>query len=71
MIKVAVWGTGMMGQGLLGYILDRPEDIELVGAIDVAPEKQGRTVGDPPGRDCGGRTPRAPQSVPALRPRPL
>ena len=26
MIKVAVWGTGMMGQGLFGYILDRPNE---------------------------------------------
>jgi 4-hydroxy-tetrahydrodipicolinate reductase len=42
----------MMGQGLLGYILDRPDDIELVGAIDVAPDKQGRTVGDLLGREC-------------------
>jgi hypothetical protein len=43
MIRVAVWGTGMMGQGLLGYILDRPKDIELVGVIDRHPEKHGRT----------------------------
>ena len=33
MIKVAEWGTGMMGQGLLGYILDRPKDIDLCGVI--------------------------------------
>ena len=33
MIKVAVCGAGMMGQGLLRYILDRPNDIELVGVI--------------------------------------
>lgn len=46
MIKVAVWGAGMMGQGLLGYILDRPKDIELVGVIDRHPEKHGRTVGE-------------------------
>jgi len=46
MIKVAVWGAGMMGQGLLGYILDRPNDIELVGVIDRHPEKHGRTVGE-------------------------
>ena len=37
MMKVAVWGTGMMGQGLLGFILDRPQDVELVGAIDISP----------------------------------
>ncbi|HEY5540513.1 MAG TPA: 2,4-diaminopentanoate dehydrogenase [Coriobacteriia bacterium] len=52
MIKVAVWGAGMMGQGLLGYILDRPEDIELVGVIDRHPEKHGRTVGEVTGRAC-------------------
>ena len=52
MIRVAVWGTGMMGQGLVGYILDRPKDIELVGAIDFSPEKQGRTVGELLGREC-------------------
>ncbi|KAF0207105.1 MAG: 2,4-diaminopentanoate dehydrogenase [Actinomycetota bacterium] len=52
MIKVAVWGTGMMGQGLLGYILDRPNDIELVGVIDRHPEKHGRTVGEVVGREC-------------------
>ena len=52
MIKVAVWGTGMMGQGLLGYILDRPKEIELVGVIDRHPEKHGRTVGETIGREC-------------------
>ena len=52
MIKVAVWGTGMMGQGLLGYILDRPKDIELVGVIDRHPEKHGRTVGEVTCRVC-------------------
>lgn len=52
MIKVAVWGTGMMGQGLLGYILDRPKDIDLVGVIVTSPKKEGMTVGDLLGRDC-------------------
>ena len=52
MVKVAVWGTGMMGQGLLGFILDRPKDIELVGAIVTNPAKEGKTVGDLLGRDC-------------------
>jgi len=50
MIKVAVWGTGMMGQGLLGFILDRPNDIELVGAIVTNPSKEGKTVGELLGR---------------------
>ena len=52
MIKVAVWGTGMMGQGLLGYILDRPKDVELVGAIVTNPAKEGKTVGELLGREC-------------------
>jgi len=52
MIKVAVWGTGMMGQGLLGFILDRPKDIELVGAIVTNPAKEGKTVGELLGRPC-------------------
>lgn len=52
MIKVAVWGTGMMGQGLLGFLLDRPEDVELVGAIDSSPDKEGVTVGELLDRSC-------------------
>ena len=52
MIKVAVWGTGMMGQGLLGFILDRPKDVELVGAIVTNPAKEGKTVGELLGRAC-------------------
>jgi 2,4-diaminopentanoate dehydrogenase len=52
MIKVAEWGTGMMGQGLLGYILDRPKDIDLVGVIVTNPAKEGVTVGELLGRDC-------------------
>jgi len=51
MIRVAVWGTGMMGQGLLGFLLDRPNDVEIVGVIDRHPEKHGRTVGEVTGRD--------------------
>ena len=52
MIKVAVWGTGMMGQGLLGFILDRPKDIELTGVIVTNPAKEGKTVGELLGRPC-------------------
>lgn len=68
MIKVAVWGTGMMGQGLLGYILDRPNDIELVGAIDISPAKQGMTVGELIGRECPVGITSDHDSVLALRP---
>jgi 2,4-diaminopentanoate dehydrogenase len=53
MIKVAVWGTGMMGQGLLGYLLDRPKNVDLVGAIVTNPAKDGMTVGELlGGREC-------------------
>jgi 2,4-diaminopentanoate dehydrogenase len=52
MIRVAVWGTGMMGQGLLRFILDRPKDVELVGVIVTNPAKQGMTVGELLDTDC-------------------
>jgi len=52
MIKVAVWGTGMMGQGLLGFLLDRPKDVELTGVIVTNPAKEGKTVGELLGRPC-------------------
>src|SRR5664279_3757690 len=52
MIKVAEWGTGMMGQGLLGFILDRPKDIDLCGVIVTNPAKEGKTVGELLGRPC-------------------
>ena len=68
MIRVAVWGTGMMGQGLLGFILDRPKDIELVGAIDIAPAKQGMTVGELLGRDCEVKITSDHETVLALKP---
>ena len=52
MIKVAEWGTGMMGQGLLGFILDRPKDIDLVGVIVTNPAKEGKSAGELLGRSC-------------------
>ena len=52
MIRVAVWGTGMMGQGLLGFILDRPKDIDLVGVIVTNPAKEDHSVGELLGREC-------------------
>ena len=51
-IRVAVWGTGMMGQGLLGFLLDRPKDVEIVGVIAHDPRKEGRSVGELLGRPC-------------------
>jgi len=41
----------MMGQGLLRFLLDRPNDVELVGAIVTNPAKEGKTVGELLG-DC-------------------
>jgi len=55
MIKVAGWGTGMMGQGLLGYVLDRPSDIDLVGVVVTNPAKEGVSVGELLGRVCNVR----------------
>ena len=52
MIKVAVWGTGMMGQGLLGYHSRPPEDSRPRRRHRRHPEKHGRTVGEVIGRDC-------------------
>ncbi|MBE0416206.1 MAG: Gfo/Idh/MocA family oxidoreductase [Coriobacteriia bacterium] len=69
MIKVAVWGTGMMGQGLLRFLLDRPDDIELVGAIVTNPAKEGKTVGDLLGDDaCDVRMTTAAAAVLAKKP---
>ena len=68
MIKVAVWGTGMMGQGLLGFILDRPDGVELIGAIDTDPAKQGMTVGALVGRDCDVKITSNADAVLALKP---
>jgi hypothetical protein len=68
MIKVAVWGTGMMGQGLLGFILDRPLDVELVGAVVTNPAKQGKTVGELLGRDCDVKMTTDFEAVLALKP---
>ena len=68
MVKVAVWGTGMMGQGLLGYVLDRPEGAELVGAIVTNPAKEGVTVGELLDRDCDVQMTTDFESVLAKRP---
>ena len=68
MVKVAVWGTGMMGQGLLHYILDRPNDVELVGAIVTNSAKEGRTVGELLGRECDVRMTTDSEAVLANRP---
>ncbi len=51
MIRVAQWGAGAMGQGLLNFVLDRPRSLELVGTVDSDPAKVGLTVGELLGRD--------------------
>jgi 4-hydroxy-tetrahydrodipicolinate reductase len=68
MIKVAVWGTGMMGQGLLGFLLDRPNDVDLVGVIVTNPAKDGKTVGELLGRPCDVRMTTDSASVLATKP---
>ncbi len=68
MIKVAVWGAGMMGQGLMRFLLDRPKDVEIVGVIDRHPEKHGLTVGEVLGTDCDIPVTADYDSVLALRP---
>jgi hypothetical protein len=68
MIKVAVWGTGMMGQGLLGFLLDRPKDVDLVGVIVTNPAKDGMTVGELLGRPCDVRMTTDSASVLAEKP---
>jgi 4-hydroxy-tetrahydrodipicolinate reductase len=68
MIKVAVWGTGMMGQGLLGYLLDRPDDVELVGTIVTNPAKEGVAVGELLGRSCEVKMTTDSEAVLALKP---
>lgn len=44
-IRVVQWGLGAMGQGVAKLILDK-EGLELVGAVDVRPELDGKDVGD-------------------------
>jgi 4-hydroxy-tetrahydrodipicolinate reductase len=68
MIKVAVWGTGMMGQGLLRFMLDRPNDVELVGAVVTNPAKEGKSVGELLGCECDVRMTTDSDAVLALAP---
>lgn len=58
----------MMGQGLLGYILDRPKDVELVGVIVTNPAKDGTAVGELLGRPCEIRMTTDVDAVLARRP---
>ncbi len=44
-IRVAQWGLGAMGQGVAKLILAK-EGLELVGALDINPELNGKDVGE-------------------------
>ncbi|MFA5473516.1 MAG: hypothetical protein WC452_07840, partial [Aminobacteriaceae bacterium] len=44
-IKVIVWGIGTMGT-LMAKILAEKEGVELVGALDSAPDKVGRPLSE-------------------------
>ena len=43
--RVIVWGLGAMGGGIARLVLEKP-GMELVGAIDSHPDKQGRTLAE-------------------------
>lgn len=49
-IRVVSYGLGPIGLGVARVLLDRPH-VRLVGAVDVAPEKQGRDLGELLGTD--------------------
>jgi len=57
-----------MGQGLLNFVLDRPEALEPAGAIVTNPAKSGMTVGELVGRECALVMTHDPSSV--LRSKP-
>ena len=44
-VRVVVWGLGLQGSGAVRMMLDK-EWIQIVGAIDIAKEKEGKDVGD-------------------------
>jgi hypothetical protein len=44
-IRVVQYGLGAIGLGIVRILLERP-DVELVGAVDIAPEKAGRDLGE-------------------------
>lgn len=43
--KVIVWGPGLVGNGCIREVLDKPE-LELVGVLCYSPEKDGKDVGE-------------------------
>jgi len=44
-LRVVPYGLGQIGLGVVRILLERP-GVRLVGAVDVAPEKQGRDLGE-------------------------
>lgn len=44
-IRVVIWGLGTMGT-LMAKILSEKEGIEITGAVDLNPEKAGKSLGD-------------------------
>ncbi|MDR5708272.1 MAG: dihydrodipicolinate reductase [Armatimonadota bacterium] len=51
--RVVQYGLGAIGLGIARILLERPE-VELVGAVDVAPERVGRDLGELLGTDALG-----------------
>ena len=62
-IRVVQYGLGPIGQSTVQTVLDKAasEQIQLVGAIDIDPEKVGRDVADPDRRHCPRRCRRRPR----------
>ncbi len=52
-IRVVQWGLGAMGQGLARLILTK-EGLELVGAVDIRPELDGKDLAEVLGGDATG-----------------
>ncbi|MDR5683095.1 MAG: dihydrodipicolinate reductase [Armatimonadota bacterium] len=52
-LRVVQYGLGPIGLGIARVLLARPH-IELIGAVDVAPEKVGRDLGELLGREAVG-----------------
>ncbi len=42
-VRVALWGLGAMGSGIARVLMER-RGVEIVGACDMAPDKQGRSL---------------------------
>lgn len=56
MIRVAVWGFGAMGKGIVENILEKNETLKLIGVLDINRELIGKDVGTILGREEIGIT---------------